>query len=151
MARPTRSSMISPDDITIAHITTQTAQQMYLLGEDSGTGEDFSHRKDWIIDIMAHQSLFMAIDILRFAIMDNHVHFLLRTRPDIVRGWSDQEVADIKSAYESGIDCAEIARHHETTANTIQGHLHRMGVPARSQEKSDAIKQAWVARKAAAQ
>ena len=93
MARPTRSSMISPDDITIAHITTQTAQQMYLLGEDSGTGEDFSHRKDWIIDIMAHQSLFMAIDILRFAIMDNHVHFLLRTRPDIVRGWSDQEVA----------------------------------------------------------
>jgi hypothetical protein len=85
--------MISPDDITIAHITTQTAQQMYLLGEDSGTGENFSHRKDWIIDIMAHQSLFMAIDILRFAIMDNHVHFLLRTRPDIVRGWSDQEVA----------------------------------------------------------
>lgn len=67
------------------------------------------------------------------------------------RRWSDQEVADIKSAYESGIDCAEIARHHETTANTIQGHLHRMGVPARSQEKSDAVKRAWVARKAAAQ
>lgn len=93
MARSPRSSRISPDEVTIAHVWSQTVQQMFLLGKDSLSGEDYSHRKDWVIDIMAHQSMFMAIDILRFAVMENHVHFLLRTRPDIVRGWSDQEVA----------------------------------------------------------
>ena len=67
------------------------------------------------------------------------------------RRWSDQEMADIKSDYESGIDCAAIARRREALANTIQALLRRMGVPARNQEKSDAVKRAWVARKAAAQ
>lgn len=93
MARRPRSSVISSDEITIAHVWSQTVQQMFLLGRDELTNRDYSHRKDWVIDIMAHQSMFMAVDILRFAIMDNHVHFLLRTRPDIVRGWSDEEVA----------------------------------------------------------
>lgn len=93
MSRRARSSMISPDEITIAHVWSQTVQQIFLLGNEEATNQDYSHRKDWVVDIMAHQSMFMAVDILRFAIMDNHVHFLLRTRPDIVRGWSDEEVA----------------------------------------------------------
>jgi REP element-mobilizing transposase RayT len=34
-----------------------------------------------------------AIDILTYAILSNHMHIVARTRPDIVRGWSDKEVA----------------------------------------------------------
>jgi hypothetical protein len=34
-----------------------------------------------------------AIDCLTFAVLSNHLHLILRSRPDIVRGWSDQEVA----------------------------------------------------------
>lgn len=93
MARASRGSKISPDEINIVHVWSQVVQQMPLLGSDPTTGQDFSHRKDWFIDIMAHQSMYMAVEILRFAIMDNHVHFLLRTRPDIVRTWSDEDVA----------------------------------------------------------
>jgi len=93
MSRRARTSMISQDEITIVHVWSQTVQQMFLLGNDEVTNQDYSHRKDWIVDIMAHQSMFMAVDILRFGIMDNHVLFLLRTRPDIVRAWTDEEVA----------------------------------------------------------
>ena len=92
MARSNRSSRISPDEVTIVHVTTQVAQQMFLLGKDSLSGQDFSHRKDWIIDIMSFQSVYMGIDVLRFAVMDNHVHFLLRTRPDVVGKWTAKEV-----------------------------------------------------------
>jgi REP element-mobilizing transposase RayT len=92
MARSSRSSRISPDEVTIVHVTTQVAQQMFLLGKDSSSGQDFSHRKDWIINIMSFQSLYMGIDVLRFAVMDNHVHFLLRTRPDVVGKWTAKEV-----------------------------------------------------------
>jgi REP element-mobilizing transposase RayT len=33
------------------------------------------------------------IDVLTYAILSNHMHVILRTRPDVVREWSDEEVA----------------------------------------------------------
>jgi hypothetical protein len=35
----------------------------------------------------------MAIDVLDYAILDNHLHVVLRNRPDIVATWCDEEVA----------------------------------------------------------
>jgi hypothetical protein len=35
----------------------------------------------------------MAVEIGGFAVMDNHLHVVARTRPDIVQDWSDEEVA----------------------------------------------------------
>lgn len=32
-------------------------------------------------------------DVLGYAIMSNHLHLILRTRPDVVAEWSDREVA----------------------------------------------------------
>jgi hypothetical protein len=34
-----------------------------------------------------------AIDVCAFAILANHLHNVLRSRPDIAASWSDQEVA----------------------------------------------------------
>ena len=33
------------------------------------------------------------IDVLDFAVLSNHFHAVLRNRPDVVAGWSDEEVA----------------------------------------------------------
>ncbi|MFO0922988.1 MAG: hypothetical protein U0905_10945 [Pirellulales bacterium] len=33
------------------------------------------------------------VDVLNYAVMSNHVHSILRTRPDIVKLWSDEDVA----------------------------------------------------------
>jgi REP element-mobilizing transposase RayT len=33
------------------------------------------------------------VDVLGFAVMSNHLHVILRNRPDVVLGWSDEEVA----------------------------------------------------------
>ncbi len=35
----------------------------------------------------------MALDICGFAVMGNHLHVVVRTRPVLVAGWSDEEVA----------------------------------------------------------
>ena len=35
----------------------------------------------------------MAVDVLGFSVMSNHIHLLLRIRPDISAAWSDEEVA----------------------------------------------------------
>ena len=34
-----------------------------------------------------------AVDVLAYAVLSNHLHVILRNRPDVVRQWSDQEVA----------------------------------------------------------
>ncbi len=56
-------------------------------------GGGFSHRMVWIEDRIAQLQESMAIDITSWHVMANHLHLVVTTRPDIVREWSDREVA----------------------------------------------------------
>jgi hypothetical protein len=85
--------LIKPDQITIVHAVAKTARNLFLLGEDLVTKTHNSHRKDWILDILEFQSSLMAIDLLGFSLLSNHVHQILRSRPDAVKEWTDLEVA----------------------------------------------------------
>jgi hypothetical protein len=67
-------------------------QRRHLFGLDFLTGKDYGYRKDWVRDRFRELAGAMAIDILDYAILDNHLHVVLRNRPDIVATWSDQEV-----------------------------------------------------------
>ncbi len=93
MSRKTRKSLINPDEVTIAHTVAKTARNLFLLGEDLVTGTQNSHRKDWIVDIMEFQSSLMAIDLFGYSLLSNHIHQILRSRPDAVKQWDDLEVA----------------------------------------------------------
>ena len=57
------------------------------------TLRDFSHRKAWLVDRLRHLAAIFAIEVCAYAILENHYHTILRTRPDIVALWSDREVA----------------------------------------------------------
>ncbi len=93
MSRKTRGSLINPNEVTIVHAVAKTARNLFLLGEDFATRTQNSHRKVWIVDILEFQSSLMAIDLLDFCVMDNHIHQVLRSRPDVVKKWSNREVA----------------------------------------------------------
>ena len=41
----------------------------------------------------SHLAIIFAIEVCAYAVMANHYHVILRTRPDIVARWSDREVA----------------------------------------------------------
>ncbi len=56
-------------------------------------GEGVAHRKDWIERRLEELSGLFAIDCAGFAIMDNHLHVLLRLDSARANGWSDEEVA----------------------------------------------------------
>jgi len=47
-----------------------------------------------MVERLVHLVISFAVDVLDFAIMDNHFHFLLRNRPDIRNQWTDREVAE---------------------------------------------------------
>jgi REP element-mobilizing transposase RayT len=57
------------------------------------SGRSFEHRRQWIQDRMELLAGVFGIDVLAFAVMSNHLHVVLRNRPDVVASWSDEDVA----------------------------------------------------------
>ena len=51
------------------------------------------YRRTWIRDRLESLAGLFGVEIAAFAVMSNHLHVILRSRPDVVALWSDQEVA----------------------------------------------------------
>ena len=93
MARLARVEVFAADKIAIAHVMNGTVRSCFLFGEDSVSGKNYGHRKVWIDQPLAHQARYFGIDLLCQAIMSNHFYLVLRSRPDVVKEWSDEDVA----------------------------------------------------------
>ena len=93
MARLARVEVFSPDEIAIVHVMNRVVRRCFLLGNDPITGNNYDHRKVWIEEQLQRLSAFFGIDLLCFAILSNHFHLILRSRPDVVATWDDTEVA----------------------------------------------------------
>jgi hypothetical protein len=49
-------------------------------------------RKQWIENRLKELADIFAVSVAGFSVMDNHLHVLLRLDPDLVGGWSDEDV-----------------------------------------------------------
>ena len=68
-------------------------RRAFLCGDDHYSGRNFDHRKTWVRQRLEELAGIVAVDILGFSAMSNHLHLLLRIRPDVAAKWSDEEVA----------------------------------------------------------
>ena len=93
MARLARAEVFGADEVAIVHVMNRTVRRCFLLGDDPVTGKNYDHRKQWIDDQLVHQARHFGIDLLCQAILSNHFHLVLRSRPDVVAEWDDTEVA----------------------------------------------------------
>ena len=93
MARQNRRDIFDPNEVGAYSTTQRTVRRAWLCGLDPVSGKSFEHRRTWIQNRLQELAASFAIDCLSFAVMVNHVHVILRNRPDIVAGWSDEEVA----------------------------------------------------------
>jgi len=57
------------------------------------TQRDYEHRKVWINERLQELAGIFTIDICGYAVMDNHLHVILRNRPDLAGQASDREIA----------------------------------------------------------
>ena len=92
MALP-RSTYVQEGQEGVYHFFSRCVRRAFLHGFDALTGRDFSHRKAWLVDRLRYLAAIFAIEVCAYAVMENHYHTILRTRPDIVASWSDREVA----------------------------------------------------------
>ena len=93
MSRIARVEVFSSDEIAIVHVLNRTVRRCYLLGDDPLTGKNYDHRKQWLEDQLRRLAPLFGIDLLCHAVMSNHFHLVLRSRPDVVATWDDSEVA----------------------------------------------------------
>jgi len=93
MARSPRGELIDPAEVGVYHCVQRAVRRAWLCGQDPVTGKNFDHRKVWIQDRLAFLAGQFSIDICSMAIMSNHIHLVVRNRPDIAGRWSDEEVA----------------------------------------------------------
>jgi REP element-mobilizing transposase RayT len=63
-----------------------------LCGEDIYSGKNYEHRRGWIRNRLKELSLIFGVEVFSYAVMSNHLHIVIRNRPDLVKSWSDEEV-----------------------------------------------------------
>jgi len=88
-----RSAVFDPKVVGIYHCFNQCVRQLFLLGDDPPTVQRNGQRQQMAVDELRRLAGVMGIEVLDFALMDNHVHCVLRNRPDVVASWSSREAA----------------------------------------------------------
>jgi REP element-mobilizing transposase RayT len=69
-------------------------RRAFLCGEDSYTGKNYEHRRVWVRERIEFLSSLFGMEIFAYAVMSNHLHLVVRSRPDRVAAWTEREVAE---------------------------------------------------------
>ena len=77
-----RKQLISLEDTPYYHCISRCVRRAFLCGEDQVTGENYEHRKTWIVEKLKELSEVFAIEICAYAILSNHYHVILHVATD---------------------------------------------------------------------
>jgi len=89
-----RKEVVFDGDEGVYHCINRCVRRAFLTGVDKMSGNNYDHRKEWIYSRLVELSEIFAVEICGYAVMSNHLHVVLRNRPDILDGFSDCEVAE---------------------------------------------------------
>ncbi len=92
MTRP-RSLLINDQVEGTYHCVSRCVRRAFLHGQDPVTGKCYEYRKGWIHQRLVFLAKVFLIDVGGYAVMDNHLHVILRNRPDLAKAASTQDVA----------------------------------------------------------
>ena len=92
MASGSRADVVQLGVVAVYHCYSRCVRRAFLLGFDKLTGIDYTPRRQWILAMQRQLAALFAIEVGFHAEMANHLHLILRTRPDVAETWSDEEV-----------------------------------------------------------
>jgi hypothetical protein len=87
-----RKTVVDPDVVGVYHVWGRCVRRAWLCGDDPLSGVDYSERRNWIRQLQEQLAALFAVEVEFHVEMSNHLHLVVRTRPDIVLTWSDQDV-----------------------------------------------------------
>ena len=89
-----RKELIAVEDTPFYHCISRCVRRAYLCGEDYQSGQNFDHRKGWLVERIKFLSSVFAIDVCAYAVMSNHYHLVLFINQDAVNAWNQDEVLE---------------------------------------------------------
>ena len=92
MPATARNRVFDPRESVVLHTVCRTAQQEWIFGLDDKEDGDCTYRREWLCDIFGSAASVFAIDVGFVSFLSNHIHAMIRNRPDIVATWSDDEI-----------------------------------------------------------
>ncbi|MCP4295932.1 MAG: transposase [Proteobacteria bacterium] len=87
-----RKQQVSLENTAHYHCMARCVRRAFLCGTDSVTGQNFDHRKQWIVDRFHELASIFAIKICAYAVMSNHYHLVLHVDCEEALSWSEDEV-----------------------------------------------------------
>ncbi len=81
-----RNQLVDVNVTRYYHCISRCTRKARLLGEGS------EHRKQWIEDRLQTLADAFAVSVCGFAVMDNHLHVLVRLDPDAANDWSAEDI-----------------------------------------------------------
>src|SRR5262245_42035959 len=88
-----RRAIVDESTVGMYHCMSRCVRRAWLCGRAALTGRNFDHRKAWIRKRLEQLAGLFAVDVAGYSVMSNHLHVVLRNRPDLTKSWSDEEVA----------------------------------------------------------
>jgi REP element-mobilizing transposase RayT len=88
-----RASQISLDDTPYYHCICRCVRRAFLCGKDHYSGQDYEHRREWVVERLALLVDVFAVDLCAYAVMSNHYHLVLRIDRHKALSWPPEEVA----------------------------------------------------------
>ena len=87
-----RSLVVAEGEVAAYHCMARCVRQAHLCGIHPLTKRNYAHRKTWVRQQLETLAQAFAIEIGSYAVMGNHVHVVLKTRPDLARHWDAAEI-----------------------------------------------------------
>ena len=81
-----RKQLVDVEMTRYYHCISRCVRRAFLCGAG------FEHRKDWIESRLRELAGIFSLDVCGFAVMDNHLHVLLRLNPSLSAGWSAEDI-----------------------------------------------------------
>ena len=89
-----RENQISLDATSFYHCYVRCVRRAFLCGDDHSTGQNYDHRKQWLVSRIRFLSYVYSIDVCAYAVMSNHYHVVLHVDRDRALAWSKEEVCE---------------------------------------------------------
>jgi REP element-mobilizing transposase RayT len=88
-----RRQQISIESTPYYHCINRCVRRAFLCGTDRYSGQNFDHRREWMIERLAQLTEVFAIDLCAYALMSNHYHLVLRIDTQVLDALTDHDVA----------------------------------------------------------
>ncbi len=88
-----RKEIIHEEEVGVYHCISRCVRRAFLCGYDKFSQRSFEHRREWIRGRLSKLAHLFAVEVIAYAAMSNHLHMVVRIRPDVARSWSADEVA----------------------------------------------------------